>query len=120
MKKFNLEQAKAGKPVCTRDGRKARIICFDRIGGNRSISALIYRGDSEDCFHYNPDGTFRPDNEEHYLDLFMAEEHHVGWINIYKTYDGDRSIIGPYKTEKEAVQAKYRDDVVTTKIEWDE
>lgn len=30
MKPFDLEAAKAGKPVCTRDGRKARIICFDR------------------------------------------------------------------------------------------
>lgn len=29
MKPFDLEAAKAGKPVCTRDGRKARIICFD-------------------------------------------------------------------------------------------
>ena len=30
-KPFNLEQAKAGKPVCTRDGRKARI---ERIPDN--------------------------------------------------------------------------------------
>ena len=30
MKPFDLEAAKAGKPVCTRDGRKARINCFDR------------------------------------------------------------------------------------------
>ena len=29
LKEFDLEAAKAGKPVCTRDGRKARIICFD-------------------------------------------------------------------------------------------
>lgn len=30
LKEFDLEAAKAGKPVCTKDGRKARIICFDR------------------------------------------------------------------------------------------
>lgn len=29
LKPFDLNSAKAGKPVCTRDGRKARIICFD-------------------------------------------------------------------------------------------
>jgi hypothetical protein len=29
LKPFDLEAAKAGKPVCTRDGRKARIICFN-------------------------------------------------------------------------------------------
>lgn len=28
-KPFNLEEAKAGKPVCTRGGHKAKIICFD-------------------------------------------------------------------------------------------
>ena len=30
LKPFDLKAAKSGKPVCTRDGRKARIICFDR------------------------------------------------------------------------------------------
>ena len=29
LKPFDLEAAKAGKLVCTRDGRNARIICFD-------------------------------------------------------------------------------------------
>lgn len=40
-KPFDLEQAKAGKPVCTRDGRKARIICFDLKNGNHPIVAAI-------------------------------------------------------------------------------
>ena len=30
LKPFNLDAAKQGKPVCARDGSKARIICFDR------------------------------------------------------------------------------------------
>ena len=30
LKEFDIEVAKAGKPVCTRDGSKARIICFDK------------------------------------------------------------------------------------------
>jgi len=30
MREFNLEEAKAGKPVCTRYGLNARILCFDR------------------------------------------------------------------------------------------
>lgn len=29
MKPFNLEEAKAGKPVCTRDGRRVEIISFE-------------------------------------------------------------------------------------------
>ena len=41
LRPFDLEAAKAGKPVCTRDGRKARIICFD-AKCNKPIVALIY------------------------------------------------------------------------------
>lgn len=41
-KEFNLEEAKAGKPVVTRDGRRARIICFDaNQESEASIIALI-------------------------------------------------------------------------------
>ena len=32
LKPFDLEAARAGSPVCTRDGRKARIVCFDKKG----------------------------------------------------------------------------------------
>lgn len=31
MREFDLSAAKAGAPVCTRDGMEARIICFDRV-----------------------------------------------------------------------------------------
>lgn len=30
MEEFDIEKAKKGFPVCTRDGRKVRILCFDR------------------------------------------------------------------------------------------
>lgn len=40
MKEFNLEEAKAGKPVCMMDGSKARILCFD-AKGEFPIYALI-------------------------------------------------------------------------------
>ena len=32
LKPFDIQKAGEGKPVFTRDGRKARIICFDRKG----------------------------------------------------------------------------------------
>ena len=31
LKPFDIQKAREGKPVCTRDGRKARIVCFDRV-----------------------------------------------------------------------------------------
>lgn len=43
MIEFNLEAAKAGVPLVTRDGHKLRIICFDRIDEKRhgNIVALM-------------------------------------------------------------------------------
>ena len=42
MKKFDIEQAKHGAPVCTRDGREVRILCMDRICNNgMKIIALV-------------------------------------------------------------------------------
>lgn len=51
LKEFDLEAAKAGKPVCTRDGRKARIICFD-AKCNKPIVALIYDCNKETVLQY--------------------------------------------------------------------
>ena len=51
LKEFDLEAAKDGKPVCTRDGRKARIICFDRKfyhdGYNYPIVAMVNDNDND-------------------------------------------------------------------------
>lgn len=126
MRKFNLEEAKAGKPVCTRDEMKVRIVCFDAksIDNDFPILALVDYGDGELDFRYNIDGRIYKEEsiaaEEDPTDLFMAPEHHIGWVNIYNTHDGNKVITGPYETEKEAVQAKFGDEVVTTKIEWDD
>lgn len=47
LKPFDLEAAKAGKPVCTRDGRKARIVCYDRKSENYPILALVENNSNE-------------------------------------------------------------------------
>ena len=44
---FNYKNAKAGAPVCTRDRRKARIICWDSKTGDSPIIALISESDDE-------------------------------------------------------------------------
>lgn len=72
LKPFDLEAAKAGKPVCTRDGRKARIICFDTINkGNYPIIALLEDKGCEAIFYYNKDGKCNVGTE---LDLMMLPE----------------------------------------------
>ena len=119
MRKFNLEEAKVGKPVCTRDGRKTRIVCYDLKVIDTPILALIEESGQEKVYCYHSNGKYYKEKDTD-NDLFMASEHHIGWVNIYETSDGDKVVIGPYETEKEAVHMKFGDDeVVTTKIEWD-
>lgn len=78
LKPFDLEAAKAGKPVCTRDGRKARIICFD-AKCNKPIVALIYDCNKETVLQYLENGRFFVDQIDKY-DLMMLppEERGVG------------------------------------------
>lgn len=58
LKPFDLQKAREGKPVCTRDGAKARIICFD-AKSDAPIIALITTDDgTEIAFDYLSDGTF--------------------------------------------------------------
>ena len=117
LKPFNLEAAKAGKPVCTRDGRKARIICFDRKfyhdGYNYPIVAMVNDNDNELVHAYTQDGLL-VGNMEGELDLMMLPERKDGWVNVYK----ERI----YSTKEEAIEATY-DGVTyvdTVKISWSE
>lgn len=74
MKPFNLEEAKAGKPVCTKSGRKARIVCFD-ARNNQPIVALIEDADNRFEIAYNYDLHGKWDEyEETARDLMMAED----------------------------------------------
>lgn len=58
LKPFDIEKAKAGAEVCTRDGHKARVICFDMKGGtNRPIIALYnMKEDLETIDSYSTNG----------------------------------------------------------------
>ena len=70
MKDFDLNAAKAGAAVCTRDGRSARIICTDCRGVN-SVLALVDYGASESLKGYRPTGNYGgPD----YFDLMMRDD----------------------------------------------
>lgn len=65
LKPFNLEEAKAGKPVRTRNRRDARIICWDCKTGRKvsrkhetCLIALVKCSSSAETIQlYNEDGT---------------------------------------------------------------
>ena len=87
MKPFNLEEAKAGKAVCTRDGRKVRILAFDVKIPEYPIAAAISLSDcdgKETIHSYSLEGTFYHDGEPSNNDLMMNSEKRRGWIGILR------------------------------------
>jgi hypothetical protein len=125
MKEFNLEQAKAGKPVCTRDGRNVRIICFDaKIGTRITIIALVknINTNTEDLHLYTIRGRFFINGGTSDNDLFMKPEKKEGWINIYPSkcdeYVGGCSQI--YSSEAIAISEEFEGRIATVKVEWEE
>ena len=114
LKPFDLEAAKAGKPVFTRDGRKARIICFDTKGDPCPIIALVEENGIESAYHYDKNGQNAYNKSK--LDLMMLPEKKEGWVNVYK---GGLLDTKSYNTRKEAFdKACPRDYVDTVKISW--
>ena len=124
LKPFSLEAAKAGKPVCTRDGRKARIICFD-AKGNKPIIALVEMGTAETPNNYPIDGK-AVSAKEASCDLMMFPEKKEGWVNVYRDCDGanitkDDNIYSSKEAAIASAQVIDRDNyVATTKINWEE
>lgn len=124
MKPFDIELAKAGHPVCTRDGRAVRILCYDRKNTKYPIMALIDKGNSEDIVSYIRQGTFYSNGKEHKNDLFMTAVKKEGWVNVFTNYfSGIKSTDRIYSTKAEAL--KFTDTqspryIDTVKIEWEE
>ena len=123
LKPFDLEAAKADKPVCTRDGRKVRIVCFDRINA-KPILALVPStdGKGDDVFDYFVSGKRIANALESDLDLMMLPEKKEGWVNVYKGIDGVTFSKYPYTSKDEAIKES---DILfgridTIKVSWEE
>ena len=115
MKEFNLEAAKAGAKVMTRDGRAMRIVCFDVHNSDYPLIALEKTIEGKENIHiYTTKGEYLVDtmNEE---DLFMAPVKKEGWLNIYPT---GRTFL--YDLENNALRWRSDSCVTTIKIEWEE
>ena len=123
MKEFNLELAKQGHPVCTRDGREARIVCTDykSIGMDRPILALIEQeNDTEEVVAFKNNGSFGALDISDY-DLMMASVKHEGWVNVYQGEYGH--FLGREIWESEDIALKHSHEgtrIATVKIEWEE
>ena len=118
LKPFDIQKAREGNPVCTRDGRKARIICFDRKhiyeGQDYSIVALINEGSySETVCSYTKDGLHTPSKIDN-NDLMMLPEKKEGWVNVYKNQIHDT----PESAEEG--HKGITDYIKTIRVEWED
>jgi len=125
LKPFDLELAKSGHPVCTRDGHKARILAYDVKNAEPLIVAVeIYDG-TEQVYTYKLNGKFIDDNDSYEDDLIMAPVKHEGWVNIYKCVDNSvfvgNIIFQTYDEAKNTLETEGKVTyVATVKIEWEE
>lgn len=128
MKEFDLEKAKAGHPVCTRDGHEARIICFDRKNDS-PIVALVEDSGIESTFCYDNMGRYSDDGKECSYDLFMESVKQEKWINIWKSLSGDIVSDGYFYSSKSEAKLRAKNRMndsnlflyhKTVKVEWDE
>ena len=123
LKPFDLEAAKTGKPVYTRDGRKARIICFDKEG-EQPIVALIKNNEEESIDTFFSNGHSISKTNEVAGDLMMLPEKKEGWVNVMEGNNG-KSYVGNdiYTTEDKAKEGALRFTsklIDTIKISWEE
>ena len=125
LKPFDIQKARAGKPVCTRDGRKARIICFDKKGDFPIVALVNDYNEEEYIKNYDKFGKRFIDGETT-DDLMMLPEKKEGYVNLYHNcndryaaYLGNKVI---YK-DKEFAEDMGRGDInyiKTVKVQWEE
>lgn len=115
LKPFDIQKAREGKPVYTRDGRKARILCYDfKQNEEYPILVAVENKDGKECALLYSNGGISDMYKSSNNELVMLPEKKEGWVNVYK----ERI----YSTKEEAIEATY-DGVTyidTVKICWEE
>ena len=118
---FDLERAKAGDPVITKDGRDVRILCFNVKNSYPIVGVCkeIGRNKGEVLYTYTAKGlvaslTANP------ADLFMKPKkkpktNRSGWVNIY----GNAGVGGVHETKAIAkIKSAHPETTVIIKIKW--
>lgn len=137
MKPFDIQKAREGKPVCTREGHKVRIICFDREGSFPLVILIKKNEDSlEEIRTYTVNGISsisfnKRHHEDHGDDLMMLPEKKEGWINIYnadttfyyvegRVFETKDEAVQKAKEEVEKEQREKNEYIDTIRVEWEE
>jgi hypothetical protein len=94
MKPFDLEAAKRGEPIITRDGREAKLLAYEPDLGNLPVVVMI----AGSVTQMTKNGSWVGDNSCS-CDLFMAPKKRTVWVNFYSNRE---SVAYYYDTENDA------------------
>lgn len=127
MKEFDLAKAKSGAPVCTREGRPVRIICWDAdiTWGDHKYPIVAIIGDENED-HSNTIESYDDGGACSALvkcpeDLMMSTTKHEGLVLIDP--EGPYCIAHIYDTREEAEEDAEREIIdysAVAHIEWEE
>lgn len=125
MEQFNLQAflKNPNRPIVTRDGHAARIICTNRVDKTHSILALLFEDEEEIEKKFI--------NILQKVNIIQTQSVHMiyalpqlkkeGWINVYRGYGGYNTFVcNRIFATKEEAQREKRDIIATLKIEWEE
>lgn len=100
MRKFRKNFRKTNKPdiVLTRDGREARIVCWDKKGPQPILALVTNDNGAEETWTYSIDGKFLDDGTNSNLDLMFDTKIHEGWVNVYKNVKDESFLLYTKKT----------------------
>ena len=129
MVKFSLEEylKDTSRKVVTRCGEEVKIKCTDMDGANGLVIVGLvrsYRTGKEVPMSWTKEGQYNPLREESFYDLFFEDGKEPivkkGWVNIYKSPDGEIMLGSVRKSKEEAEQASRGDSIDTIEISWKE
>ena len=115
------------RKVVTRDGREVRIRCTDMDGIDGMVIVGLVRDhlmDKERPLTWTKEGQYFPQAGETDCDLLFEiskePSKKKGWVNIYKSPDGEIMLGAVRKSKEEAEQASRGDSIDTIEISWKE
>lgn len=128
MKPFNLDEyhKNPSKPLMTRSGFNARIICDDAPGDFPIVAIIDKMSTVDNCvthIAYRKEGWINPDGAPSPYDLFFATKKYEGWVNVFKNYDGKNYVTySIFKSKEDAEkEGKQWDGYITSiEIKWEE
>jgi hypothetical protein len=126
MKPFNLQEALAGKPVVTRDGRPAtHLVSFPQAETYTVVAAIDSWLNT-----FTNTGKYINNEEEHGQDLFMASTKKTGWVNIYRENLQQNfgpvlafprpHVIHPSKAVADEKQETTKERIAVVELTWEE